>query len=135
MAIGVKQRIKEGEKEIKPTRYYSSKQEKAVAKVIGGRTTANSGATDFSGKGDILTSGNYEESFLIECKTKTTPSESMSIKREWLEKNEEEAFAMQKSHSALCFNFGDVRNAKNYYIISEQEFKRFLKLEEKYNEN
>ena len=69
MAIGVKQRIKEGEKEVKNTRYYSSKQEKAVAKVIGGRTTANSGATDFSGKGDILTSGNYEESFLIECKT------------------------------------------------------------------
>ena len=111
------------------TRYFSSKQEKAVAKAVGGKKTANSGATLFQ-KGDVST-----DNWLIECKTKTSPSESMSIKREWLEKNEEEAFAMQKSHSALCFNFGDVRNAKNYYIISEQEFKRFLKLEEKYNEN
>ena len=111
------------------TRYFSSKQEKAVAKAVGGKKTANSGATPFK-KGDVST-----DNWLIECKTKTSPSESISIKREWLEKNEEEAFAMQKSHSALCFNFGDVRNAKNYYIISEQEFKRFLKLEEKYNEN
>ena len=111
------------------TRYFSSKQEKAVAKAVGGKKTANSGATPFQ-KGDVST-----DNWLIECKTKISPSESISIKREWLEKNEEEAFAMQKSHSALCFNFGDVRNAKNYYIISEQEFKRFLKLEEKYNEN
>lgn len=111
------------------TRYFSSRQEKHVAKAVGGKQTANSGATQFQ-KGDVST-----DNWLIECKTKVSPSESISIKREWLEKNEEEAFAMQKSHSALCFNFGDVRNAKNYYIISEQEFKRFLKLEEKYNEN
>lgn len=111
------------------TRYFSSRQEKGVAKSLKGKTVPNSGAIMF-GAGDVAL-----DNWLIECKTKTTPSESMSIKREWLEKNEEEAFAMQKSHSALCFNFGDVRNAKNYYIISEQEFKRFLKLEEKYNEN
>ena len=111
------------------TRYFSNKQEKHIAKELGGKQTANSGATPFY-KGDVTL-----EDWLIEAKTKTTPSESMSIKREWLDKNEEEAFAMQKSHSALCFNFGDIRNPKNYYIISEQEFKRFLKLEEKYNEN
>ena len=29
----------------KPTRYFSDKQEKAVAKAIGGKQTANSGAT------------------------------------------------------------------------------------------
>lgn len=102
------------------TRYFSNKQEKSVAKTIGGKQTANSGATPFQ-KGDVVT-----DDWLIECKTKTTPSESMSIKKEWLEKNEEEAFAMQKSHSALCFNFGDLHNAKNYYIISEQEFKRLI---------
>lgn len=105
------------------TRYFSNKQEKSVAKTIGGKKTANSGATPFQ-KGDVVT-----DDWLIECKTKTSPSESMSIKKEWLEKNEEEAFAMQKSHSALCFNFGDLHNAKNYYIISEQEFKRLLDLE------
>lgn len=105
------------------TRYFSNKQEKSVAKTIGGKKTANSGATPFQ-KGDVVT-----DDWLIECKTKTSPSESMSIKKEWLEKNEEEAFAMQKSHSALCFNFGDLHNAKNYYIISEQEFKRLISLD------
>ena len=108
------------------TRYFSNKQEKAVAKAIGGKKTANSGATMFS-KGDC-----YNDAWLIECKTKTTPSDSISIKRDWLEKNEEEAFAMHKQHSALAFNFGDLHYAKNYYIISEDEFKRFLKLEEEH---
>ena len=123
MAIGVKQRIKEGEKEIKPTRYYSSKQEKAVAKAIGGRTTANSGATDFSGKGDILTSGNYEESFLIECKTKTTNSESISIKRAWFEKNRAEATFAGKAHQAIVFNLDtEAPYNENHYIIDEYLF-------------
>lgn len=108
----------------KPTRYFSSRQEKAVAKAIGGKQTANSGATMFS-KGDVRT-----EDWLIECKTKTSPSASISIKREWIEKNEEEAFAMGKHHSAVAFNFGDLRNAKNYYIISETEFLRLLRSEE-----
>lgn len=108
------------------TRYFSSKQEKHVAKAVGGKQVANSGATMFS-KGDVA-----RDNWLIECKTKTSPSQSMSIKKEWLEKNEEEAFAMQKEHSALAFNFGDAHNAQNYYIISEQEFLRFLKLEEQY---
>lgn len=111
------------------TRYFSSRQEKHVAKVIGGKQVANSGATMFS-KGDCS-----NDNWLIECKTKTSPSQSMSIKKEWLEKNEEEAFAMRKEHSALAFNFGDIHHAQNYYIISEQEFLRFLKLEEQYETN
>ena len=106
------------------TRYFSSKQEKRVAKRIGGKQTANSGATPFS-KGDVNT-----ENWLIECKTKTSPSQSISIKREWLEKNEEEAFAMGKMHNALCFSFGDIHNDVDYYIISEKEFKRLLKMED-----
>lgn len=109
------------------TRYFSNKQEKAVAKAVGGKKSANSGATRFE-KGDV-----YTDNWLIECKTKTTPSESISIKKSWLEKNEEEAFSMQKEHSALAFNFGDLHFPENYYIISETEFKRFLKLEEEIN--
>jgi hypothetical protein len=107
----------------KPTRYFSNKQEKRVAKRVGGKQTANSGATKFS-KGDVRT-----DNWLIECKTKTSASESISIKREWLEKNEEEAFAMGKQHSALVFSFGDTHNDTDYYIISEKEFKRLLELE------
>ena len=105
------------------TRYFSNKQEKHVAKAVGGKQTANSGATMFS-KGDVALND-----WLLECKTKTSPSQSISIKKEWLDKNEEEAFSMNKHHSALVFNFGDLHNAQNYYIINEQEFKRFLELE------
>ncbi len=31
--------------EIKPTRHYSTKQEKSIAEAVGGKRTANSGAT------------------------------------------------------------------------------------------
>ena len=74
------------------TRKYSSKQEKRVAKDIGGKVTSNSGATRFY-KDDIST-----DSMLIECKTKTTTSKSVSIKKEWLDKLKEERFAMGKSY-------------------------------------
>lgn len=110
----------------KSTRYFSNRQEKHIAKELGGRKTANSGATPFS-KGDVTLSN-----WLIEAKTKITPSESIIVHKEWLTKNEEEAFAMGKDHSALAFSFGDFRET-NYYIISEKEFKRFLKLEEEYD--
>lgn len=101
-----------------PTRYYSSKQERSVAKSVGGTTTKNSGATPFD-KGDI-TSNN----FLIECKTKTKDSQSISIKKEWIEKVEEESLFMGKPYSALAFNFGG--ESKNYYIISEELFNILL---------
>ena len=99
----------------KPTRYYSKQQEKKVAKKVGGRRTANSGATAFS-KGDVVTTD-----WLIECKTKTKDCSSFTIKEDWLLKNEEEAFAMGKNNSALCFDFGPSAN-KRYYVISERLF-------------
>ena len=93
------------------TRKYSSKQEKRVAKDIGGKVTSNSGATRFY-KGDIST-----DSMLIECKTKTTTSKSVSIKKEWLGKLKEERFAMGKSYSSLAFDFGD---GEDYFIIDKK---------------
>ena len=103
-------------KPTKPTRWYSDKQEKKVAKAIGGRQTTNSGATDFS-KGDVVT----EDGWLIECKTATSEKQSFSIKREWLKKNREEAFSMGKDYNALVFDFGD--NGERYYIVDEKTFK------------
>jgi hypothetical protein len=100
----------------KPTRFYSSKQEKKVAKAVNGKQVANSGATAFN-KGDVTT-----EDILIECKTCCDDKKSFSIKKEWLEKNKEEAFAMGKSYSVLVFNFGP--NSENYYVIDEKLFKR-----------
>lgn len=44
MAIGHRERIKEGQGAI-PTRVYSKKQEATVAKAVGGVRTPNSGAT------------------------------------------------------------------------------------------
>lgn len=117
MAFGIKIRDKEGEK--KPTRYYSSRQEKAVAKAVGGTPTANSGATDFGGKGDVLTSG--ADSWLLECKTKTKSSDSISIKKEWFEKNKAEMTFMGKKYQAVVFNFGP--DEENHYIIDEYLFK------------
>ena len=42
----------------KPTRYYSSRQEKQIAKAVGGKTVKNSGATLFD-KGDSPSSRNF----------------------------------------------------------------------------
>lgn len=104
---------------VRPTRFYSKKQENMVAKAVGGKRVANSGATPFY-KGDVTTDG-----FLIECKTTTATSKaSFSIKKVWLEKNKEEAFAMGKRHNALAFQFGE--NEPNYYIIDEKQFKEYL---------
>lgn len=105
---------------IRPTRYYSNKQEKQIAKAIGGKQVVNSGAPRFVA-GDIIT-----DDWLIEAKTKTSESKSFTIKREWLDKNKEEAFAMNKSYNALAFNFGE--DTPNYYVVDEKTFKRAMQL-------
>lgn len=98
---------------IRPTRFYSNKQEKKIAKAVQGQQVANSGATAFR-KGDVTT-----ENWLFEAKTKTTESKSFSIKREWIEKNKEEAFAMGKDYSALVIDFGD---GEQFYLLDEKTF-------------
>ena len=102
----------------KATRYYSSRQEKDIAHKVNGKVVPNSGAIRFGG-GDVTT-----DQWLFEAKTKMDVTKSFSIKKEWLEKNKEEAFAMGKPYSALVFNFGD---NKNYYVIDERTF---LKMKE-----
>ena len=109
----------------RPTRFYSKRQEKSVAKAVSGKQTANSGATPFY-KGDVTT-----DLFLFECKTKTSDSKSMTLHKEWITKNAEEAFAMNKPYSAVVIDFGD---GENYYLINEKLFKRlneYLKGEDK----
>ena len=118
MALGLKQRVKEGDKPL-PTRHYSKAQENSVAKAVGGKRTPNSGATDFGGKGDVTS-----DKFLLECKTKTSHSESMSIKKSWIEKNRQEAIFMGKPYQAIVFNFGP--GEENHYIIDEYLFLELL---------
>ena len=107
---------------MRPTRYYSNKQEKHIAKKVNGKQTSNSGATPFY-KGDVTT-----DDWLFEAKTKTAPSNSFTIKKDWITKNSEEAFAMGKDYHALVINFGD---GDNYYLLDE---KTFLMLKEAENE-
>ena len=104
----------------RPTRFHSKNQEKAVAKELNGKVVANSGATRFS-KGDVRST---DDTILIECKTCTEKRKSFTIKKEWLEKNQEEAFAMGKRYSALAIDFGD--HAEQYYVVNERIFKEWL---------
>lgn len=89
---------------------------------MNGKQQSNSGATAFN-KGDVVV-----DNWLIECKTTTSEKKSFTVKKEWLEKNKEEAFAMNKEFNALAFDFGD--GSDIYYVIDEKTFKRFLKKQE-----
>ena len=59
----------------------------------------------------------------------------MSIKKEWIDKIREEAFAMGRQFWALVFNFGDaLHTTENFYIIDEKTFiklQNYLQEEEK----
>ena len=117
MALGILFREKDGKK--LPTRYFSGKQEKAVAAAVNGKQTVNSGATMFGGGGDVTTS-----LFTIECKTKTSSSESISIKKTWFEKTKAEATSDGRPYSALVFSFGP--GEENHYIVDEYLFQELL---------
>ncbi len=107
----------------RPTRFYSNKQEKIIAKSVGGHKVANSGATTFN-KGDVVT-----DKVLIEAKTCTSLKKSFSVKREWIDKNREEAFAMGKPYSAVAIDFGD---GEQHYIISQKMFNMLLETLDKH---
>ena len=121
------QRRKRNASDQKPTRYYSSEQEKSVAKNLGGKRQPNSGATMFA-KGDVVA-----DNWLIECKVKTTHSDSMSIKKSWIEKNATEALFLGKPFGAIAFSFGP--GEENYYIIDEDTMVLLIKLLEKNSAN
>ena len=110
---------------VHPTRWYSSKQEKRIAKELNGKRTPNSGATSWQ-KSDLIT-----EKFSIECKTATKEKQTFSIPKKWLEAMPEETFSNGKEYWALAFDYGD---GNEYYIIDKKLFKRFkdfLEREEK----
>lgn len=102
------------------TRYYSDLHEKSVCKALNAIQTPNSGATKFK-KGDCV---QKEVSLLIECKTSKTEKSSVSIKKEWIDKNIKEAKDMRLDNSCICFNFGP--DTDNYYVISEKLMKYLI---------
>lgn len=105
------------------TRFFSYSQELRIAKLLDGKVNSNSGATRFS-KGDVRT-----KNILIECKTSTKPIKSFSIKKEWLQKLEQEKFAMNLPYSMIAFDFGD---EEDYFIIDKKlafKLKNYLEKE------
>lgn len=109
----------------KSTKYYSDRQEKAVAKALQGRQVGGSGASVFS-KGDVKLN-----KILIECKTSMTEKTSYSIKREVLDKIHKEAKNERKFFAIQAFNFGP--DTENYYVIDEDTMKFLVeKINEEY---
>jgi len=110
------------------TRYFSSRQEKQIAKNLGGKVQPNSGAANFVA-GDVKL-----DFMLVDAKTVVTPRKSVSIREEWFQKIRQEAFAMGKDMSCIAFNFGP--DKPNYYAVSEKDFKELLQAyKEKYYED
>lgn len=103
---------------IKTTRDASSVQERRLAKKLGGYVIANSGAGKFN-KSDIIIK---EASLSVEAKTCMKDKASFSIKKEWLEKHKQEAFANRLNNYVLAFNFNCLDNA-DYYIIDDRLMK------------
>lgn len=101
----------------KSTRYVSDKHEKRTAKKLSATTQTSSGSSDFL-KGDVVSN-----KCLIECKTAMTEKKSFSIKKEWLDKIDEQCFSMGKKYPILAFDFG---TGDNYYILNELVMKKFV---------
>lgn len=99
------------------TRAYSDAQEKSVCKALGALQQPSSGSGHFR-KGDVCT-----RSFLIECKCAMSSKDSFSIRKDWIDKNGDEAFSIRKPNTAIAFNFGP--DSPNYYVINER-LMRFL---------
>ena len=99
------------------TRYYSNEHEMQVCHLLDAKQTPNSGAGLWR-KGDCI---QEDASLLIECKTVTKEKQSMSIKKDWIEKDEEEAFMQRLDFSCIAFNFQP--GGRNYFVIDEKLMK------------
>ncbi len=98
----------------------SKRQEDNVAKSLGGRRTANSGATSFS-KGDVIIGD-----VIIECKTRTRDVNSFAIHESWIKEINEEKIGMGKSLAALAISFDQGHNS--YYVIDERAMQLLLEV-------
>ena len=102
------------------TRYKSNIQEKRIAKAMGGRQVVGSGSTPFL-KGDVIAGALF-----IEAKTKMNPSQSITVKKSWIDKAKEQSLAMRKEDYAIAVSFGD---PKEYYLIEDNLMEDLYKRE------
>lgn len=111
------------------TRYFSSEQERSVAKKLNGYASPSSGSGNFR-KGDVVCKNS---SLLIECKCVMSPKKSVSIKKDWIDKNKEEAFATGLFNQAICIDFEP--NGENYFLINERLMEFLTEKLEEENKN
>ena len=111
------------------TRYFSSEQERSVAKKLNGSATSSSGSGHFR-KGDVVCK---DSSLLVECKCVMSPKKSISIKKEWIDKNKEEAFETRLFNQAICINFDP--GGENYFLINERLMSFLTEKLEEENQN
>lgn len=109
------------------TRYFSTRQEESVCKVVNGNRTANSGAGLWD-KSDVY---NKEASLCVECKTPMSEKNSFSIKKEWIEKNRKEAKDGRFENPVLAFNFEP--DGENFFVIDEKLMRFLVEKLEEYN--
>jgi len=96
----------------------SELQEKQIAKLIDGKTQPNSGGTKFGG-GDVLT-----EDFFVEAKTQTTDKICFTLKKEWFDKAQEQAFEQGRIWSAIAFRFGPEQ--EDHFVIDALLFRTLV---------
>lgn len=98
----------------------SQKQEKSFNKKVNAKNVAGSGSTPFL-KGDGI--GN---NFFFEMKTNATPRKTITMKKEWFDKAERQAFETGKHNYAVVFSFGELdpitKDHINYVAIDEDLF-------------
>ncbi len=71
----------------------------------------------FNRKSDVVS-----KRFRIEAKTRATPSKSITLKREYFEKINKEAWETGRI-PVLSFSFGD---GHDYYVLDEHDFMRIV---------
>lgn len=101
----------------------SHKQEKEIAKFLGGKVQSGSGGTAFGG-GDVHT-----DTFLIEAKTTTYHRNQIQLREDWLLKMYHQAFEQRKPHAALAVRFDP--NGQDFYLISADLMKRLVDMLER----
>jgi len=95
------------------------KQERRVAKKVGGKVQPGSGSKDFA-KGDIK-----EESFLVECKF--TEKQSIRVELKWLKKISREAMAEGKIPAlSVEIQHDDHLTAQDWTMIPTEALKELL---------
>ena len=96
--------------QIKPTKFFSDRQEKAIADYLGWSVVAASGATQFN-KGDVIA-----DDWLGECKTHTTEKTRSEFNYGWLKKLIPQSTAIRRS-PVVFFDNGTQKIEDTWCIV------------------